>query len=156
MVFLSPRDVLPGEQSLEPQGEQSKGVRARELCQAWVRTPEQCPSELWEQIEPVLEMLARQSDEWGPRIEVSPRVMLALRRYLANTPGVLPAAKAVDFAFQQRILPVLRGRGPMFAARIAAIEKKLTDLGMDRSARHVQEAMSLASSQFGDIDFFAY
>src|SRR5262249_40055786 len=123
---------------------------------SWSRTADQCPSDLWGQIEPLLEVLGSQSDEWGARVELSPRVLNAIRRYLANSVGVLAAETAVDFAFQQRVLPVLRGRGPQYAARVQALEKRLGTQGLERSARHVQEATTMAATQFGDIDFLAY
>jgi hypothetical protein len=89
-------------------------------------------------------------------VELSPRVLTAIRRYLANSAGLLAPEKAVDFVFQQRVLPVLRGRGPQFANRVKGLEQKLSESGFERSARHVQEAAAIASSQFGDIDFLAY
>ena len=54
------------------------------------------------------------------------------------------------------VLPVLRGRGPQYAARVQALEKRLSSAGLERSARHVKEATTLAATQFGDIDFLAY
>jgi hypothetical protein len=157
MIFLSPRDVLTGEVLLRGTwAGPALGGRAREICGDWVRTAEQCPPEIWEKVEPLLEVLGKQDEQWGPRVELSPRVLSAMRRYLANATAVLPAERAADFAFQQRVLPVLRGRGPQFAARIKALEKLLADLGLERSARHVQEAAAIAASRFGDIDFLAY
>jgi len=103
-----------------------------------------------------LQLLGRPTEEWGARVELSPRVMTAIRRYLANAAGLLPPEKAVDFVFQQRVLPVLRGRGSQFANRVKALEETLADGGLERSARHVREAAALAASQFGDIDFLAY
>jgi energy-coupling factor transporter ATP-binding protein EcfA2 len=155
MVFLTPRDVLPGER-IATERKTPKGVRAAEVCGTWSRTAEQCPRDLWDQMEPLLELLATQSDEWGPQVELSPRVLTAIRRYLANSAGVLAAEKAVDFAFQQRVLPVLRGRGPQYTARVQALEKRLSTAGLERSARHVHEATTIAATQFGDIDFLAY
>jgi energy-coupling factor transporter ATP-binding protein EcfA2 len=157
MVFLTPRDVLLGDQTPDAApAAGTKGVRGREVCGSCVRKAEQCPSDLWEKIEPLLELLGRPTDEWGPRVELSPRVLTAIRRYLANAAGLLPPEKAVDFVFQQRVLPVLRGRGPQFASRVKALEQKLAENGLERSARHVQEAAAIAASQFGDIDFLAY
>ncbi|MFL5338533.1 MAG: hypothetical protein ACJ8F7_00050 [Gemmataceae bacterium] len=156
MVFLTARDVLPGEQADTGPATATKGVRAKEVCGAWVRSASQCPVELWEQIEPYLDLLGQASDAWGPRLELSPRLLAAVRRYLANADGLLPPVKAVDFVFQQRVLPVLRGRGPLYANRVKALEQKLAEGGLERSARHVQEATDLAASQFGDIDFLAY
>ena len=156
MVFLTARDVLPGEQPDAAPPAASKGVRAKEVCGAWVRSAGQCSNELWEKLQPYLDLLGQASDAWGPRLELSPRLLAAVRRYLANADGLLAPIKAVDFVFQQRVLPVLRGRGPQYANRVKALEQKLAEGGLERSARHVQEATDLASSQFGDIDFLAY
>jgi hypothetical protein len=83
-------------------------------------------------------------------------VLDAIKRYLANSKGLLPPERAADFAFEQRVLPVLRGRGPKFAARARAMAEKLTERGLDRSAAHVQESLALAELNFGDVDFLAY
>ena len=101
-------------------------------------------------------MMKRQSEEWGAGIDLSPRVLEAIKRYLANSKNLLPVERAVDFVFQQRVLPVLRGRGPKFAARVTALSEKLTEKGLERSARHVQDALALAEVNFGDVDFLAY
>ena len=107
-------------------------------------------------IEPLLSSLRKPSDEFGAGIDLSPRVLEAIRRYLANSMGLLPAARAADFAFEQRVLPALRGRGPKFAARVRSLAERLTERGFDRSAAHVQEALALAEVNFGDVDFLAY
>ena len=57
---------------------------------------------------------------------------------------------------EQRVLPVLRGRGPKFTTRVRALGEKLTEKGLERSARHVQDALALAEVNFGDVDFLAY
>ena len=79
-----------------------------------------------------------------------------VKRYLANAGSVLAPVKAVDFVFQQRVLPVLRGRGVKFNARMQQLRDRLAKDGLDRSARHVSDAIALADVNFGDIDFFAY
>src|SRR5262249_37066084 len=120
------------------------------------RSEEACPDERWELIGPLLELLRQQNESWGPGVELSPRVLRAIQRYLANSGGVLEPLPAVDYVFEQRVLPVVRGRGPAFAARVKALHEKLTALGLSRSARHVAEAMARAEQSFGDIDFLAY
>jgi hypothetical protein len=50
----------------------------------------------------------------------------------------------------------LRGRGPQFTVRVRTLAEKLAGHGLDRSARHVQEALALADLNFGDLDFLAY
>jgi energy-coupling factor transporter ATP-binding protein EcfA2 len=155
MIFLSVRDVVP---SSSAGGEPvlGKGVQAGQFIDRFVRGPEQCPEAHWETIEPLLALLKKQSEELGVGIDLSPRVLEAIRRYLANSRGLLPTERAVDFVFEQRVLPVLRGRGPKFAARIRALSEKLTEKGLERSARHVQDALALAEVNFGDVDFLAY
>jgi energy-coupling factor transporter ATP-binding protein EcfA2 len=157
MVFLDARDVLPAVTADEPGAPVlTRGVTAGQLLGTLARTADDCPDELWEMVEPLLALLKRQAEEWGPGIDLSPRVLEGIRRYLANSVGVLPAVRAVDFVFQQRVLPVLRGRGPQFALRVKALGEKLGEKGLDRSARHVQDALALAEAHFGDIDFLAY
>jgi hypothetical protein len=159
MVFLGARDVVPSVATAEappPAPAEMKGVRAGQVFEAFTRRADQCPDELWELIAPLLDLLKRQTDEWGSEAEVSPRVLDGVKRYLANAAGLLSPQRAVDFAFQQRILPILRGRGPRFAARVKALEEKLTEKGLERSARHVRNALALADATFGDIDFLAY
>ena len=155
MIFLSVRDVVP---SSATTGESviSKGVLAGPFIDHFVRNSDQCPEGHWEVLEPFLALLKKQSEEWGPGIDLSPRVLEAIRRYLANSRNLLPPERAVDFAIQQRVLPVLRGRGPKFTARINALAEKLAERGLERSARHVQDALALAEVNFGDVDFLAY
>jgi hypothetical protein len=154
MIFLSVRDVVPpGTLADRPVG---KGVKAGELVDRFVRGSDACPEDSWAIIEPLLALLKKPSEEWGSGIDLSPRVLEGIRRYLANAKGLLPSERAVDFVFQQRVLPVLRGRGPKFVARIRALLEKLSERGLERSTNHVQGAMLLAEVNFGDIDFLAY
>jgi energy-coupling factor transporter ATP-binding protein EcfA2 len=157
MVFLTARDVSRSLTVAEARSQVArKGARARQLVQQLVKTAEQCPEELWERMDPLLEVLRRQTDALGSGMDLSPRVIENIKRYLANTQGVLAPVRAVDFVFQQRVLPVLRGRGPKFAARMQVLRDRLAKDGLDRSARHVSDAIALADVNFGDIDFFAY
>jgi energy-coupling factor transporter ATP-binding protein EcfA2 len=155
MIFLNVRDVVSSSSS---NGEPiiSKGVQAGPFIDRFVRGSEHCPEGHWEAIDPLLATLKKQSEEWGAGIDLSPRVLEAIRRFLANSRDLLPVERAVDFVFEQRVLPVLRGRGPKFTARIRALAEKLVEKGMERSARHVQDALSLAEINFGDVDFLAY
>jgi hypothetical protein len=157
MLFLTPRDVLPSFTLAEPGTQvRPRGVPAGQILQKFVRSSDQCPEDRWELIEPLLDLLKQQTEQWGPGIDLSPRVMDGLKRYLANSAGLLSPVRAVDFVFQQRVLPVLRGRGPKFIDRIKALRDKLAEKGLDRSAAHVREAIALTDVNFGDIDFLAY
>ena len=155
MIFLSVRDVVPSS-STNGEPVNSKGVQAGQFIDRFVRGPDQCPESHWEVIEPLLAALKKQSEEWGAGIDLSPRVLEAIKRYLANSRDLLPPERAADFVVEQRVLPVLRGRGPKFATRIRALAEKLVEKGMERSARHVQDALALAEVNFGDVDFLAY
>jgi energy-coupling factor transporter ATP-binding protein EcfA2 len=155
MIFLSVRDIVPPA-STTTASVIGKGVLAGQLVDRFVRGPEQCPEGPWELIEPLLALLKKQSEEWGAGIDLSPRVLEAVRRFLANSRGLLPIERAVDFVFEQRVLPVMRGRGPKFTARVKALAEKLTEKSLERSARHVQDALVLAEVNFGDVDFLAY
>jgi hypothetical protein len=155
MIFLTARDVLPsltGAEAAVPPG----GVPASQICQAFARPAELCPEHLWDMVEPLLDLLKQPVEAWGPGTDLSPRVIDGIKRYLANSPGLLLPVKAVDFVFQQRVLPALRGRGPAFLARTKALLERLTDAGLERSARHVRDALALAERSFGDLDFLAY
>ena len=157
MVFLTARDVSRSLTLAEARSQVArKGVRAHQLMQTLTRAAEQCPEELWDRIDPLLEILRRQTEQLGSGMDLSPRVIENIKRYLANAQGVLSPVRAVDFVFQQRVLPVLRGRGPKFAARMQVLRDRLAKDGLDRSARHVSDAIALADVNFGDIDFFAY
>ena len=50
----------------------------------------------------------------------------------------------------------MRGRGTGYSARIRALCDKLAERGLERSSRHVGDALGLAELHFGDIDFLAY
>jgi hypothetical protein len=157
MIFLSSRDVLGalavGDPSIRlPR----RGVKAGPLFTKFTRHADQCPADLWDLFEPLLELLRRQTDEWGPGIDLSPRVVDAVKRYLANSTGLLAPPRAADFAFEQRVMPVLRGRGAGYTARVRALGDRLAERGLERSARHVRDALAHAELHFGDIDFLAY
>jgi hypothetical protein len=157
MIFLTARDVSRSMTVAEARTLAGrKGVRARQLMHDLTHSPEECPDELWDRVDPLLEVLRRQTEALGSGMDLSPRVIDGLKRYLANSHGVLSPVKAVDFVFQQRVLPVLRGRGAKFNARMQLLRDRLAKDGYDRSARHVSDAIALADVNFGDIDFFAY
>jgi energy-coupling factor transporter ATP-binding protein EcfA2 len=157
MVFLTARDVSRSLTAAEARTQVArKGVRSRQLMQDLTRSPDECPDDLWDKIDPLLEILRRQSDALGSGTDLSPRVIDGVKRYLANSQDILAPLKAVDFVFQQRVLPVLRGRGAKFTARMQVLRDRLAKDGLDRSARHVSDAIALADVNFGDIDFFAY
>ncbi len=160
MIFLTASDVSrasfdAGLASVEDSPDQRKGLRAHQLLE-WTRTADQCPDELWDRMDPLLQILRRQTDTVGSGLDLSPRVIENIKRYLANSVGLLTPVRAVDFAFQQKILPVLRGRGTKYAARITSLRDHLAQNGFERSARHVSDAIAQADLNFGDIDFFAY
>jgi len=158
MVFLTAGDVSRAsfDPALRGTAALGKGIRARQLMLEKTRSADQCPDEMWDRIEPLLQILRRQTDTLGSGLDLSPRVIESIKRYLANSIGLLTPTKAVDFAFQQKVLPVLRGRGGKYATRMAALRDRLAQDGLDRSARHVSDAIALADVNFGDIDFFAY
>src|SRR5262249_2829448 len=159
MIFLGAQDVLLS--AAEPPrpgllGAARGGVRARDLLGTSCRPEDACPAARWGRIRPLLELLRRQREGWGPGIDLSPRVLKGIQRYLANSDGVLDVRTGVDFAFQQRVLPVLRGRGPGFTERVKALHEKLAAGGLTRSARHLAAALARAEQYFGDVDFLAY
>ena len=156
MIFLNARDVAHYSSADILAGRRAKGVSAGRVCESWVRPPEQCPETHWDLMVPVLDLMKQQTEDWGAGIDVSPRVIDAVKRYLSNSRSLMAPNRAADFAFQQRVLPVIRGRGPQFTARIRALQQKLQDNGFERSARHVRDTLTLAEANFGDIDFLAY
>jgi hypothetical protein len=153
MIFLSAQDVLASSGALSPS---QRGAPAGEIFGRLRRSENECPDDRWDLIRPVLELLRQRDENWGQGVELSPRVFKYVQLYLANSVGVLDPVVAADFAFQQRVLPVLRGRGPGFAARVKALQEKLHEAGLPRSARHVAESLLRAEQAFGDIDFLAY
>lgn len=154
MIFLGVRDIVPAGGVEARRG--GKGLLARQLVERFVKPATECPEECWQAIEPLLAFLKKPSDDFGPGTDLSPRVLDAIERYLANSKGLLSPERAADFAFEQRVLPVLRGRGPKFTARIRALVDRLSEKGLSRSAAHVQESLALAEVNFGDVDFLAY
>ncbi|MGL4554593.1 MAG: AAA family ATPase, partial [Gemmataceae bacterium] len=153
MIFLGPGDVRPAAddgQAAMP------GVSAGDLFEKFLRGPDDCPEDRWEIVSRVLDFLHAPDPALGPRIGVSPRVRKALKRYLANSAAVLGPKQAADFAVQQRILPVVRGRGDEFLARMRRLGHLLAEASLPRSASHVEEALRRAEQQFGELDLFSY
>ena len=153
MIFLLETDVR---KTLDRDSAPMSAVSARELFEKCTKSADDCPPELWELVSPVVDLLRNTEVDYGPRIELSPRVQQSIRRYLANSVGVLDARLAADFVVQQRILPVLRGRGVGFLARIRRLQEMLIEKGLSRSAEHVERALTQAEQQFGEVDFLAY
>jgi DNA polymerase III delta prime subunit len=153
MIFLGPGDIVPanGASAGLP-----KGVTAGQLFGEFIKKADCCPDESWEIVRPLLDHLSEVREGWGPAVNLSPRVLEGVRRFLANADGILAPRVAADFAFQQRVLPVVRGRGPAFAARTRALGELLTASGLERSNRQVRDALALADAHYGDIDFLAY
>jgi energy-coupling factor transporter ATP-binding protein EcfA2 len=153
MIFLGDADVRP---TLDEAREPMPGVSAGDLFARFLRDPEDCPEERWDMVSRVIDFLRSTDGSLGPRIELSPRVKQAIKRYLANSTGTLPARTAVDFVVQQRILPVIRGRGDEFFERMTRFGQILSDANLSRSAQHVEEALRRSEQQFGELDFLSY
>jgi energy-coupling factor transporter ATP-binding protein EcfA2 len=153
MIVLHPSDVVP---SAEAAGGLTKAVPASQLVGEFVRQPADCPDDSWELVRPLIDLLGESREGWGPSIHLSPRVLDGVRRYLANADQLLSPRVAADFAFQQRVLPVVRGRGAGFSARVRSLAERLTTAGLERSTRHVRDALALADAHYGDVDMLAY
>jgi hypothetical protein len=132
------------------------GAAASEVFEKYLRDADECPEGSWAIISKVLEFLHHTDPALGPRLEVSPRVRRAIKRYLANATDVLSERMACDFAIQQRVLPVLRGRGDSFLTRVRRLRDLLAEASLYRSASHVEEAIRRAEQQFGELDFLSY
>ena len=165
MIFLTPfdvektyiGDVPPPAVVAKTKPSPSKGVKAQQLFRSpFRRLAKQRPDESWKLLHPLLEFLKSTTDELGPGIDLSLRVMNGMLLYLANATGVLSPSQAVDFVFQQRVLPVLRGRGPKFSARVGELQVRLEQVDLRRSALHVKKALEFAGDGFSDVDFLAY
>ena len=153
IIFLQETDV---KKAIDRPTAPMPGVSAADLFGKFVKDADDCPTESWELVSPAVDWLRSTEAEYGPRIELSPRVQGGIRRYLANAAAVFEPRLAADFAVQQRVLPVLRGRGPGFLARIRRLQEMLFEKGLARSAQHVERALAQAEQQFGEIDFLAY
>ncbi|MBX7104052.1 MAG: hypothetical protein K1X57_08215 [Gemmataceae bacterium] len=153
MIVLHPQDVVPSEVTTSGM---TQGVPAAQIVGDFVRKPEQCPDESWEIVRPLIELLAEPREGWGAAVHLSPRAVEGVRRYLANADKLLPPRTAADFAFQQRVIPVTRGRGPGFTARVRALAEELMAAGLERSNRHVRDALALADAHYGDVEMLAY
>jgi hypothetical protein len=153
MIFLGDADVKA---SPEEEHAPMPGVAATDLFGKFWRDPSECPDDRWEIVSQVIDFLRSTEAALGMRIELSPRVKRAIRRYLANSVDVLSARVAVDFVVQQRILPVVRGRGDEFVARMRRLGQLLSDANLSRSAQHVEQTLRWSEQQFGEIDFLSY
>jgi energy-coupling factor transporter ATP-binding protein EcfA2 len=153
MIFVGDTDV---KSTVDDDLPAMPGVSAKDLFEKFVRSADQCPEEHWSLVSKVIDLLRRPEPDLGPRVELSPRVRRAIRRYLANSVDVLAAVTAVDYAVQQRILPVIRGRGEDFMARIQRLAGVLSENNLQRSALHVEEAIRRSEQQFGEVDFLTY
>ena len=153
ILFLQETDV---KKAIDRPTAPMPGVSAADLFGKFAKDADDCPAESWELVSPAIDWLRSTEAEYGPRIELSPRVQGGIRRYLANAAAVFEPRLAADFAVQQRILPVLRGRGPGFLARIRRLQESLFEKGLSRSAQHVERTLAQAEQQFGEIDFLAY
>lgn len=153
MIFLGEADVRPvSEDAPTPM----PGVAAKDVLGTHLRSHAECPGDRWDLVSEVLQDLRNPDVGLGTKIEISPRVQKGIRRYLANSDGVMDAKAAVDFVVQQRILPVVRGRGDEFLARVRRLLERLGKLSLDRTARHVEETLRRSENQFGDVDFLSY
>jgi energy-coupling factor transporter ATP-binding protein EcfA2 len=152
MIFLGDADVRP---SPDEKPQHSLGVSGKDLFETFLRNPADCPDDCWSPVSEVIGMLRSSDASLGPRIELSPRVQKGIRRYLANSVGVLDPRVAADFVVQQRILPVVRGRGDEFFARVRRLAELLVKQSLDRTARHVEDALRRSELQFGDLDFLS-
>jgi hypothetical protein len=148
MIFLGDADVKP---TLEGDAAPPPGVAARDLFARFLRDAEDCPEERWELVSQVIDFLRSPDASLGPRVELSPRVQRAIKRYLANSVDVLAPHTSVDFVVQQRILPVVRGRGRRLPgadqpARAAALRREPAPFGGPRrgSAQAVGAAVRRA------------
>jgi len=155
MIFLTTQDVRPSS-SEDVELPPMPGLAASELFEKYLRSPEDCPEDGWAVVSKVLEFLHQNDPALGPRLEVSPRVRRAIQRYLANAQEVLPTRLACDFVIQQRILPVIRGRGSEFLTRLRRLHGLLAEASLYRSACHVEEAIRRAEQQFDELDFLSY
>jgi hypothetical protein len=68
--------------------------------------------------------------------------------------GILDPIRAADYAFAQRIIPVLRGRGSEFQEVMGDLVKILKANRLTRSAEHIERAIKKA--EFGEIDLLGY
>ena len=153
MIFLGDADVKP---TVDEEPAAMPGVLGSDLFEKFCRGADDCPEDRWELVSQVIDCLRSPDASLGPRVELSPRVRQAIRRYLACSTAVLATRTAVDFVVQQRILPVVRGRGEEFCARISRLGQLLSDANLLRSAAHVEEALRRSEQQFGELDFLSY
>jgi hypothetical protein len=150
LIFPSPHDLAPHPH--EPtQRKPVGGIAANGLIDRFVHEAEECPAGRWDILQPLLDLVVCASGDWGPGLDVSPRVQEAMRRYLANSVGVLAPARAADFVFQQRVVPILHGRGARFSARLETLAARAADSGLERTARHLYDALGRADAA-GDVD----
>jgi hypothetical protein len=156
LVYLSPDDVSTSMGRDIGQQPTTMGVPWRKIADNYIKGPDQCSSDVWDLLQACIDTLSEQNESMGPPIVISPRCRRAVMTYLANANSVLTPQIAVDFAFEQRILPLLRGGGDEFRKRVSTLLGVLRSDGLSRSATRIEAAINRSNAVFGDIDLLGY
>jgi energy-coupling factor transporter ATP-binding protein EcfA2 len=97
----------------------------------------------------LLNLLTRQRLPGAP----TPRVILAMERYLGAAEGLIPRIEAEDLQLCQRVLPPLRGVGPRWRATLDELVRRLQDGGWRRAASRARALREQGEAQGDWYDF---
>jgi hypothetical protein len=100
-------------------------------------------------LEGLLNLLTRQRMPGAP----TPRVILAMERYLGAAEGLIPRIEAEDLQLCQRVLPPLRGVGPRWRATLDELVRRLQDGGWRRAAGRARALREQGEAQGDWYDF---
>lgn len=97
----------------------------------------------------LLNLLTKQRMPGAP----TPRVIMAMERYLGASEGLIPRIEAEDLQLCQRVLPPLRGVGPRWRATLDELVRRLQDGGWRRAASRARALREQGEAQGDWYDF---
>lgn len=100
----------------------------------------------------LITLLGQKDQAMGPAHTVSPRAILAVARYVANSAGVLEPRVALDLAVAQRILPGLRGYGEAYRKRLERVRDLLHSQHMPRSGAMMDRVLATGLERGHEYD----
>lgn len=119
-----------------------------------------------EPIEDLINILSDKESSMGIPFIISKRKREVIRNYIRTLTPVLQAAssltyepaitKAYDYATLYFILPPLSGNGPGLEKRLNQLLDAINDLGLQKSARKVEDMISRGKHHLDTFNFFNY
>lgn len=107
----------------------------------------------------IKKILSKNDPNYGRPVSISPRKEIAIRQYCQKAKGILNTDNelfALDLAILQHILPLTKGNGAKFGARLKSLQQELSDAGMTRSADYCKQMISYGEMDLHTYDFFCW